>query len=102
MNKYWSESDWVANIRMSKEAFIYLCSELTLYIKTKDTNYRKTVSIEQKVAVALYFFSGSSDIQTISNLFDLGRSTVCEIIHLVTYAIVDNLLHKYIYLEKQR
>ena len=86
---------------MSKEAFIYLCSELTLYIKTKDTNCRKTVSIEQKVAVTLYFFSGSSDIRTISNLFGLGRSTVCEIIHSAN-AIVDNLLHKYIYLEKQR
>ena len=100
MNKYWLESDWVVNIRMSKYAFIYLCSELTLYIKTEDTNYRKTVSVKQRVAVTLYFFSGSSDIRTISNLFGLGRSTVCEIIHLVTNAIVDNLLQKY--LKKQR
>ncbi|XP_065679801.1 putative nuclease HARBI1 [Hydra vulgaris] len=101
MNKYWTESDWVANIRMSKEAFIYLCSELEIFIKTKDTNFRKNVSVEQKDAEPCIFFFGSSDIRTISNLFGLGCLTVCQVIQLVTNAIVDNLLKIYIYLPQE-
>ena len=32
-----------------------------------------------------------------SHLFGVGRSTVCEIVHETCQAIVDNLLHKYIF-----
>ena len=86
---------------MSKEAFLYLCNELSPYISKQDTNFRKAVPVGVRVAISLYFLSGSNDYRTIANLFGIGRSTVCSIVHDVTKAIVDNLMKRYIYLPNE-
>ena len=49
-----------------------------------------------KLAVRLYFLSGSADYRTIANLFGLGKSTVCTIVHRICKHFVDNLMKKYI------
>ena len=43
MINYWDEDDWIKNMRMSKEAFDYLCTELSLYISKEDTKFRKCI-----------------------------------------------------------
>ena len=45
---------------MDKEAFLYICEQLGENIKKEDTNFRKAVPVEMRVAMALYFFSGTS------------------------------------------
>ena len=47
-----------------------------------------------RVAIALYFYSGSCDYQTISNLFGIGQLTVCNILHAVREVIIEKLLPK--------
>ena len=42
------------------------------------------------------FYSGTCDYRAISNLFGIGRSTVCNILHAVSEAIVEKLLPKII------
>ena len=54
-----------------------------------------------RVAIALYFYSGTCDYRTISNLFGIGQSTVCNILHAVSEAIVLKLLPKIIRLPNE-
>ena len=92
---YWSNDDWQSNLRMNKEAFTYICEMLSPHIGKQDTNFRKSISVEMRVAITLYFFSGTAGYRTISNLFGVGRSTVCTIVQAVSKAIVNILLPKY-------
>ncbi|XP_065668041.1 uncharacterized protein LOC136088280 [Hydra vulgaris] len=92
----WNEDDWIKNIRMSKAAFNYLCKEVSPFMPIQGTNFRKSLPLEMKLAVTLYFLSGSADYRTIANLFGLGKSTVCTIVHRICKHFVDNLMKKYI------
>ncbi|XP_065654502.1 uncharacterized protein LOC136081138 [Hydra vulgaris] len=92
----WNEDDWIKNIRMSKAAFNYLCKEVSPFMPIQGTNFRKSLPLEMKLAVTLYFLSGSADYRTIANLFGLGKSTVCTIAHRICKHFVDNLMKKYI------
>ena len=96
MLTYWTNEDWLSNLRMSKEAFTYICELLSEHIGKQDTNFRKAVPVEMRVAITLYFFSGTAEYRTISNLFGVGRSTVCTIVQSVSKAIVNVLLPKFI------
>ena len=51
-----------------------------------------------RVAIALYFYSGTCDYRTISNLFGIGQSTGCNILHEVGEAIAKKLLLKIMHL----
>ena len=54
-----------------------------------------------RVVIALYFYSGTCDYQTISNLFRIAPSTVCNIVHVVSEVIVEKLLPKTIRLPNE-
>ena len=96
-----SQSFWYENIRMSNDAFNLLCNTLRPHISKEDTRFRKCIPAEIKLAATLYYLSGASDCRTITNLFGLGRSTVCSIVHTVCKQIVRNLLKTYINLPKR-
>ena len=53
-----------------------------------------------RIVIALYFYSGTCDYRTITNLW-IGRSTVCNILHAVSEAIVEKLLPKIIRLANE-
>ena len=50
----WTDDDWVGNLRMSKVTFQKLCKELAPFIERRDTNYRKAISLRERVAITLY------------------------------------------------
>ena len=55
-----------------------------------------------RVAIPLYFYSGTCILfRTISNLFRIVRSTVCNILHAVNEAIVEKSLPKIISLPNE-
>ena len=81
---------------MSKETFTYLCHQLSPTVRRKDTVMRKAVSVEQWVAVTLWFVATPGEYRTISHLFGLGRSTMCEIVQETCAVILQTLLKKYI------
>ena len=87
---------------MSREAFDYLCNELSPYMSQRDTNYRKAISVRQRLAVTLYRLADTAQYRTIENLFGVGRSTVCGIVKEVCQAIVNFLLPRYIRLSQRR
>ena len=53
---YWTNEDWVQNLRMDKETFTYICEEIREFVEKPNTNFKKALTVEMRVAIALYFF----------------------------------------------
>ena len=53
--------DWQTNFRMSHNTFLYLCNELRVEIAKTDTSMRKSIPVEKRVAITLWFMSTNSD-----------------------------------------
>ncbi|KAH8027982.1 hypothetical protein HPB51_012252 [Rhipicephalus microplus] len=67
------------SFRVSRTTFKYLVDVCTAVMQRQTTNMRETVSVQKRVAVALYKLCSSAEDRTVTNLFDLGRSTVTTI-----------------------
>ena len=68
----WADRDWIENLRMLREAFDYLCNELSPYISKRDTNYRKAIPVRERVAITLYRLADTAPYRTVANLFGVG------------------------------
>jgi len=88
--------DWLENFRMSQCTFMYLCDELRSSIKKRDTEMRKAVPSDMRVALTLWFLATGADYRTISHLFGVSKSTVCLVTKDVCSAIIETLLPRYI------
>ena len=81
---------------MSQATFNYLCNELRSTIQKTDTHLRKAVSVEQRVAITLWYLGTNSDYRTIGHLFGVSKATVCVVTKEVCRAIVAILQPRYI------
>ena len=88
--------DWRNNFRVSKQTFNYLCHKLQPLNEKQNTNMRRPVSVERRVAILLWILATSSEYHTVSHLFGLARCTVCVIVYETCRAIVQNLQSVYI------
>ena len=70
------------------------------YIQRNDTNLRFSISVGERVAISIWKLSTNIEYRTLSELFGIGRSTVCEIVHDTCQHIVINFLPKYVKLPK--
>lgn len=80
---------------MSRATYQYLCNELRTKLQ-HDRTLQETVTVEKRVAIALWRLGTNVEYCTISHLFGVGMSTACNIVHKVCKAIVDSLLDRYI------
>ena len=64
---------------MDRENFNMLCSLLP-NLEKSDTIFRSAVPLRKKMAIALYALGSSAEYRTISNMFGVGKSTVCAIV----------------------
>ena len=81
---------------MSKDTFTYLCDKLRPIIYHQDTRFRRAITVEQHVAITLWCLSTPCEYRTLSHLFGVGRSSVCEIVQNTCRAIVSVLMDVYI------
>ena len=98
----WTDNDWVTNLRMSQVTFEKLCEELTPFVERRDTNYRKAISVRERVAITLYRLADTASYRTGSNLFGVGKSTVCQIVLEVCSFIVEVLFKRLVHLPVTR
>ena len=91
-----SDYDWLQNFCMRKVTFEYLCTQLQPLIERRDTHLRCAITVKHHLAITLWFLATPAEYRTIANLFGVGRSTVCEIVHETVDAIVTKLKRKYI------
>lgn len=82
-----SDGDWIANFRISKETFLFVCSALRPHIERQDTRMRRSISTEQRVAITLWCLATPCEYRTVGHLFGVARCTVCVIVHDTCRAI---------------
>ena len=49
-----TDEPWIANFRMSRDTFQYVCRRLKPSLERMDTTYRLAVQLEKRVAVAIW------------------------------------------------
>ena len=98
VNSRFTLEDWLANFRMSRDTYVYLCEQLRSSITKHDTTMRKAITVEKRVALTLWFLATGVDYRTVSHLFGVSKSSVCVVTKQVCSAIVTCLLPKYIHI----
>ena len=96
----WNTNDsdrlWIANFRLLKATFEFVCGLLNVRLLEKDTVLRKSISVHKRVVICLWDLSTGEDFRSFSWRFDVGKSTACTIVNDVCQSIVDILLPLYI------
>ena len=84
------DEEWRENFRMSKESFMRLCDLLRPFLEKQSTHLRKTIEVEKRVAVTLYYLSDEGRYRKVGNAFGIAKCTVsviirevCEVISIV-------------------
>ncbi len=57
---------------MSKGTFDYLCDKLRATIQRQDTQMRKAISLEKRVAITIWCLATPSEYRTIGHLFGIA------------------------------
>ena len=66
------------------------------YFTKKETVMTKSISVEKRLAITLYYLATNSDFRTVGHLFGVSKSFVCLIVQEVCATIVDVLLPKHL------
>src|SRR6185437_4310315 len=90
---FMSDADFRSNFRISRTTFQMFCGHLETKLARKDTKWRKAIPLDKRIAIAIYWLSSTSEMRTVSNLFGLGKSSVCKIIHEFCTAVIDHYLN---------
>ncbi|KAH1170850.1 hypothetical protein KIL84_006468 [Mauremys mutica] len=96
----WDESQWLRNFRMRKGTFLELCDLLSPVLKRKDTQMRAALTVQKRVAIALWKLATPDSYRSVANHFGVGKSTVGVAVMQVANAIVELLLSKVVTLGK--
>lgn len=64
---------------MTRASFDVLCGLLEKLNKV-DTKWQKAIPLQKRVAIALFTLSSSGEYRVVSELFGVGKSTVCTIL----------------------
>ena len=89
---------WTENFHMTKATFMYVCDELQPRLTKEDIRMRKAITVEKRVAVALWRLATNCECRTIAHVFGISRSSVCLSTQEVCCLIVDvqKYMSKYI------
>ena len=77
------------NFRIERSTFRSLLKTIGSHLQKLDTNYRKSIPVDRRIACALYSLGSSSELRTIPNLFGVGKSTAREILHNFCSIVVE-------------
>ncbi|CAM5075807.1 unnamed protein product [Natator depressus] len=90
----WDDSQWLRNFRMRKGTFMELCDLLSPALKCKNTKMRAALTVEKRVAIALWKLATPDCYWSVDNQFGVGKSTVGVAVLQVANAIIELLLLK--------
>ncbi|XP_054830360.1 uncharacterized protein LOC129326222 [Eublepharis macularius] len=92
--RHWDEHRWIRRFRMSKGTFLELVSALRPTLQRKTTTFRSPISVERRVAVAIWWLASGTSYQVTSDLFGLGKSTVASAVIEFCLAVELHLLSR--------
>ena len=87
----YSDDQWYANFRVSKNTFHVPVDELRADLERQDTEMRKTVTVHGKVSLCLYYLASMDSYRSLGNLFGLSGAFVCICLRQVSKAILHKL-----------
>nr|XP_023654070.1 protein ANTAGONIST OF LIKE HETEROCHROMATIN PROTEIN 1-like [Paramormyrops kingsleyae] len=85
-------TQFIQNFRVSRASFEYICQRLSPVLQRSNTNFRLCVPVEKRVAIAIWKFATNIEYSTVSRLFGVGNSTVCQCVQEVCNAVINVLL----------
>lgn len=65
-------------------------------MKTKNTNYRRAVPVNLRVAVAIHYFTQGRSIRNSDNFFRVAYSTLRDAYQDLLFCLCNSLLEEYI------
>lgn len=80
--------------RMTKPFVFSLAELLKPHVYKKNTRHRLAVSVLIRVACTLFKLTHGANLTVCSEMFTIGRSTVCKILRDVVHAINDTMKHE--------
>lgn len=91
---YRDEEDWIESFKMKKETFRYICDMLrkTLQPKANPLTNRKSVQVEEQVAICIYYLGCCAELRVIGEIFGYAKSTIWKCVRKVCQGIVNILL----------
>ena len=75
----YNDHDFKENFRMSRGTFHLLCVKLK-GLSRHDNNFRLCISLEKRIAIAVYALASSAEYRTVGNLFGVSKASVCIIV----------------------
>ncbi|CAM5130584.1 unnamed protein product, partial [Natator depressus] len=96
----WDDSQWLRNFRMRKGTFMELCDLLSPALKRMNTKMRAALTVEKRVATALWKLATPDSYRSVGNQFGVGKSTVGAAVMQVAHAIKDLLISRVVTLGK--
>ena len=83
----YDDERWVTMFRMTKPAVHSLATLLTPRVQKKNTKYRLSIPVLVRVACTLFKLTHGASLFICSEMFAIGRSTVCLVLREVVEAI---------------
>ena len=71
---------WKNEFRMLPSTFDFIVNLVEAEMRKEDNYFRKTISIQKRVACALWQLSTGNSYRVVSKVFGVGRSTVSQIV----------------------
>uniref|UniRef100_A0A8C3F7J4 DDE Tnp4 domain-containing protein n=1 Tax=Chrysemys picta bellii TaxID=8478 RepID=A0A8C3F7J4_CHRPI len=90
----WDDSQWLRNFRMCKATFMELCYLLSPALKGQDTRMRAALTVEKRVAIALWNLATPDSYRSVGNQFGVGKSTVGAAVIQVARAMKDLVISR--------
>ncbi|XP_033099564.1 protein ALP1-like [Anneissia japonica] len=93
-----SDLEFLEQFHVSRKTYHLLCEHLRVDLTKANTNMRKAISVEKRVAVSLYMLSKPKvcTYRHIGTLFSMGKSTIGGALYDFSKAVCKNLLPQYI------
>ncbi|XP_042309854.1 protein ANTAGONIST OF LIKE HETEROCHROMATIN PROTEIN 1-like [Sceloporus undulatus] len=95
----WDDEMWMQHFRMPRGTIFRLADILRPHIAAMDTVMRRAITVEERVAITIWWLSGPLTYQNVAHQFQIGSSTASVICIQVCEAIVKVLLRKVVRLE---
>lgn len=95
-NRIFCETSFRDSFRLNPSTVEALLTALGPHIEGTPTNFRMPVPARHRLLIYLYYVAHGVSFQVLSNQFAYGRSTISNIIHLVSWKIREIIAPEYI------
>lgn len=81
---------WKEHFRVNRNTFAYICGVVGPDMRKQNTIFRQAISVEKRVAIALWRLATGNSYRTIGQTFGVGRATAMKIKDSFCFSLVSN------------